>query len=129
MQALLVAPNLDEREIFGFILKHVGLSVANGRDLINIANKWLERPADLIVVAVNRGDTLHDGLIELRQVTQAPCLVIIEPPTEESLCQILHSGADVVLSRPVAPAFYQNTCGRSRAGCIMCPPLFCLASM
>lgn len=103
MQALLVAPNLDERDILGFILKHVGLSVANGRDLINIANKWLERPADLIVVAVNRGETLHDGLIELRQVTQAPCLVVIEPPTEESLCQLLHSGADVVLSRPVAP--------------------------
>jgi DNA-binding response OmpR family regulator len=103
MQALLVAPNPDEQDILSFIIKHAGLSVANGRDLISIAQRWLERPADLIVVAVNQGRMLHDGLTELRLVTQVPCLVIIEPPTEENLCQLLHAGADLVLSRPVAP--------------------------
>lgn len=103
MQALLVAPNPDEQDIMSFIIKHAGISVANGRDLSRITQKWLERPADLVVIAVNQGKTLHDGLIELRSVTQVPCLVIIEPPTEEGLCQLLHAGADLVLSRPVAP--------------------------
>ncbi|MFO7680820.1 MAG: response regulator transcription factor [Chloroflexota bacterium] len=103
MQALLVAPNPDERDIFNFIIKHAGLSVANGRDLMNIAHKWLERPADLIVVAVNQDAALHISLIELRQVTQVPCLVVLETPTEEQICQLLRDGADLVLSRPVAP--------------------------
>lgn len=103
MQALLVARNPDEQDILSFIIKHAGLSVANGRDLSSIAKRWLERPADLIVVAANEGKTLHDGLTDLRLVTQIPCLVIVEPPTEESLCQLLHAGADLVLSRPVAP--------------------------
>jgi two-component system KDP operon response regulator KdpE len=103
MQALLVARNPDEQDILSFVIKHAGLSVANGRDLSSIAQRWLERPADLIVVAANEGKTLHDGLTDLRLVTQIPCLVIVEPPTEDSLCQLLHAGADLVLSRPVAP--------------------------
>ncbi len=103
MQALLVAPNLDEQDILSFIIKHAGLSVANGRDLTRIAQKWLERPADLIVIAVNQGSSLLEGLTELRLITQIPCIVIVEPPPEEELCQLLHAGADLVLSRPVAP--------------------------
>jgi DNA-binding response OmpR family regulator len=103
MQALLVAPNPDEQDILSFIIKHAGLSVANGRDLSSIAQRWLERPADLIVVAANKGQSLHEGLAELRLVTQIPCLVIVEPPTEGALCQLLSVGADLVLPRPVAP--------------------------
>jgi len=103
MQALLVASNPDEQDILSFIIKHAGMSVANGRDLFSISQKWLERPADLIVIAANHGNNLYDGLVDLRQITQIPCLVIIEPPTEEDLCQLLRAGADLVLSRPVAP--------------------------
>ena len=103
MQALLVASNLDERDLLSFIIKHAGLSVANGRDLLHIAQKWLERPADIIVVAGDERKALLKGLVELRHVTQIPCLIIVETPTEEELCQLLSAGADLVLSRPVAP--------------------------
>jgi DNA-binding response OmpR family regulator len=103
MQAILVSANPDERDILSFILKHAGLSVANSRDLHNVTSKWLERPADLIVVAGKDGRQLQNDLVELRNVTQVPCLVIVERPTEDDLCQTLHAGADLVLSRPVAP--------------------------
>lgn len=103
MQALLVTSNPDEQDILSFIIKHAGLSVANGRNLNSISQRWLERPADLIIVAANQGKMLYEGLIELRQVTQIPCLVIVEPPTEDGICQLLHAGADIVLARPVAP--------------------------
>lgn len=103
MQALLVAHNPDEQDILSFVIKHAGMSVANGRDLSSIAQRWLERPADLIIIAASHGKTLHEGLTELRMVTQIPCIVIVEPPPEEELCQLLHVGADLVLSRPVAP--------------------------
>lgn len=103
MQALLVTSNPDEQDILGFIIKHAGLSVANGRNLNSISQRWLERPADLIIVAANQGELLYEGLSELRQVTQIPCLVIVEPPTEDGICQLLHAGADIVLARPVAP--------------------------
>jgi len=102
MQAILVVSNPDERDFLNFILKHAGLSVANGRDLHNVTAKWLERPADLIVVAEKDGRQLQSDLIELRHVTQVPCLVIIENPTEDDYCQALHAGADLVLSRPVS---------------------------
>ncbi|MCA9875252.1 MAG: response regulator transcription factor [Ardenticatenaceae bacterium] len=103
MQALLVVSNPDERDILSFILKHAGLSVADGRDLHNVTAKWLERPADLIVVAGKDGRQLQNDLVELRSVTQVPCLVIIENPTEDDFCQTLHAGADLVLARPVSP--------------------------
>ena len=103
MQAILVVSNPDERDILSFVLKHAGLSVANGRDLHAIAVKWLEHPADLVLVAVKDGRQLPNDLLELRNVTQIPCLVIVENPTEDELCQVLHAGADLVLSRPVAP--------------------------
>ena len=103
MQALLVVANPDERDILNFILKHAGLSVANGRDLHNVTAKWLERPADLIVVAGRDGRQLQNDLVELRNITQVPCLVIIENPTEDDFCQALHAGADLVLARPVSP--------------------------
>lgn len=107
MQAILVSTNPDERDILSFILKHAGLAVAHGRDLHTVTQKWLEHPADLIVVAGKDGrhppHTLVNDLLELRAVTQVPCLVIAEQPGEEELCQALHAGADLVLVRPVAP--------------------------
>lgn len=103
MQVILVAPNLEERDMLNYILKHAGMAVASSGSLQRVVAKWLERPSDLVVVAgVQAHDLLHD-LTNLRHITQVPCLIIVESPTEDDLCQLLHEGADLVLSRPVSP--------------------------
>ena len=51
MQAILVAHDPEEREILAFVLRHGGLAVANAPALERVAARWMQRPADLIVVA------------------------------------------------------------------------------
>lgn len=103
MQAILVAHNHEEREILSFVLKRAGLAVWIGSDLGRVSTKWLERPADLVVVAWHHGRELVDGIAALRAVTQVPVLLVVHPPSEERLCELLRAGADLVLTRPVAP--------------------------
>jgi DNA-binding response OmpR family regulator len=103
MQVLLVAHNPEEREILTYVLKHAGLAVGSSVSLQRVADKWLERPSDLVVVAWHDGAELRGDIINLRAVTQSPLLLILNPPQEETLCDLLRAGADVVLARPVAP--------------------------
>lgn len=103
MQVLLVDHNPEEREILTYVLKHAGLAVGSSVSLQRVAEKWLERPSDLVVVAWHDGGELRGDIINLRAVTQSPLLLILNPPQEETLCDLLRAGADVVLARPVAP--------------------------
>ena len=103
MQVLLVAHNPEEREILTYILKHAGWAVGSSISLQRVADKWLERPSDLIVVAWHDGSELLGDMITLRAVTQVPLLLIVNAPQEETLCELLRVGTDLVLARPVAP--------------------------
>jgi len=103
MQVLLVDYNPEEREILTYVLKHAGLAVGSSVSLQRVADKWLERPSDLVVVAWQDGAKLLPDLITFRAVTQVPIMLIIDPPQEETLCELLRAGTDLVLSRPVAP--------------------------
>jgi len=103
MQVLLVAHNPDERDMLTYMLKHTGLAVGSSVALQRVADKWLERPSDLVVVAWHDSADLPDSIAALRAVTQAPLLIIANPPTEDQLCEMLRLGADLVLTRPVAP--------------------------
>jgi DNA-binding response OmpR family regulator len=103
MQVLLVAHNPDERDILTYILKQAGLSVGSSIALQKVADKWLERPSDLVVVAWHDSSELSKSIITLRAVTQVPLMLIVDQPTEEQLCALLRAGVDLVLVRPVAP--------------------------
>lgn len=103
MQVLLVAHNPEEREILTYVLKHTGLAVGSSVSLQRVADKWLERPSDLVVVAWQESAKLLPDIIALRAVTQVPIILIVNQPQEETLCELLRVGADLVLPRPVAP--------------------------
>jgi DNA-binding response OmpR family regulator len=103
MQVLLVTQNSEEREILTYVLKHAGLAVGSSISLQKVADKWLERPSDLVVVAWQDGAALQSEIAAFRAVTQVPILLIIDPPHENTLCELLRSGADLILTRPVAP--------------------------
>lgn len=119
MQAILVTRDGDEREILNLILRHTGLAVATTQELERVAVNWLERPADVIVVSVEDGYELAPSIEAVRAVTEVPLLIIAEPLEERQLCDLLEAGADLVLSRPVAPrvlAQYTRTLLRRAGG-------------
>ena len=103
MQALLVSKEHDERDILSFVLRHSGLAVAVTTDLNRVTSNWLERPADLIVVAVDDSSGLTPSVQAVRQVTEVPLLLICNPPAEQTLITLLRAGVDLVLPRPVSP--------------------------
>lgn len=102
MQTILVAHDPEEREILTFLLRHGGLAVANAPALDRVAARWLQRPADLIVVA---WDGEHEEVLAaigaVRGVTQVPLLLVCEPLSEAATCDLLEAGVDLVLTRPV----------------------------
>lgn len=103
MQAILVTGDPDERELLTLLLRHAGLAVATTSQLDRVAGRWLERPADIIVVAVEAADGLAREVAAVRSITQVPLLIIGERLPEAVLCELLAAGADLVLARPVAP--------------------------
>lgn len=103
MQAILVTRDPDERELLTLLLRHAGLAVATTSELDRVTERWLERPADIVVVAVETGAGLLREIAAVRGVTQVPLLIISEPLPEVVLCELLAAGADLVLARPVAP--------------------------
>jgi DNA-binding response OmpR family regulator len=104
MQAILVAHDPEEREILTFVLRHGGLAVANAPSLERVAARWLQRPADLIVVAWDAPQAEVVAVIHaIRGVTQVPLLLVCEPLSEAATCALLQAGVDLVLARPVGP--------------------------
>ena len=119
MQAILVTRDNDERDMLNLILRHAGVAVATTQELQRVAANWLERPADIIVVSIGDSVELLESIEAVRAVTEVPLLIIAEPPKERQLCSLLQAGADLVLSRPVAPrvlAQYTRTLLRRAGG-------------
>lgn len=103
MQAILVSRDPEERELLTLLLRHAGLAVATTSELGRVTAKWLERPADIIVVAVDAGAELVPAVSAIRGITQVPLLIICDPLAESAHCALLAAGADLILIRPVAP--------------------------
>jgi len=106
MQAIIIANDQDEREVFTLILRRTGLAVASSSDPRRVLNNWTNHPADLMVVAPAEEQVPEDIVKEVRAITQVPLLMIIDPLTEKTLCSLLQSGADIVLGRPVSPQVF-----------------------
>lgn len=103
MQAVVIAPDADERDILTFVLRHAGLAVAASGEQKRLLSKWEDHPADVILVALGENAKLVDTAQEVRAVTQVPLLILTDSLPERDLIQTLHSGADVILVRPVSP--------------------------
>src|SRR3990172_1718247 len=78
MQAILVTADADERDILTFVLRHAGLAVSASIDLEQVTATWLERPADLIVVAGETGKGLAKDIAALRGATEVPLILLLD---------------------------------------------------
>jgi DNA-binding response OmpR family regulator len=102
MQAMIIADDLDEREILIYALRKAGLAVASSSFYKQVLSNWTDHPADLIVIALQENPHPAQMLEDVRAITQIPILMIVEPQGEKMLCSLLEMGADVVLYRPVS---------------------------
>jgi DNA-binding response OmpR family regulator len=102
MQAIIVADDNEEKEISSYILRRLGLSVASSSDHERVLKNWTEHPADLMIVALSEKKEPLKIVKDIREVTQIPLLMIVETQPEKSFCNLLMSGADVVLVRPTS---------------------------
>ncbi|HSR49083.1 MAG TPA: response regulator transcription factor [Anaerolineales bacterium] len=103
MQAILVAADSDDRDIYTFALRHAGLAVSSDRDLSQVTATWLERPADLIIADGNGEKPFLKELAALRSATDVPLILLVDSIAESAKVELVRSGADLVLARPVSP--------------------------
>lgn len=102
MQAIVIADDADEKDIFCFILRKVGLGVATSSSTKRVLENFTDHPVDLMVIVVTEGQAPEKVVDEVRAITQAPLLMVVEPLTEKIFCALLNQGADAVLRRPVS---------------------------
>lgn len=102
MQAMIIADDLDEREILSYTLRKSGLAVASSAFYKQVLSNWTDHPADLIIIALQENPQPTQMLEDVRAITQVPILMIVEPLGEKTLCSLLETGADVILYRPVS---------------------------
>jgi DNA-binding response OmpR family regulator len=98
--ALLLAHNHDETAILSLVLQRAGLAVTVGRDLERALSAWAERPADLILLALESGAPAGEAVRAVRSETEVPLILIAEAMTEDACYELLEAGADLVISRP-----------------------------
>ena len=98
MYALLLAHNADEKAVLSLVLQRAGLAVIAGDDLQRALRLWLERPADLIILAL-ASHPLTD-VRRIRSDTTVPVILIVDPIGENAHCELLEAGADLVIMRP-----------------------------
>ena len=119
MQAILVTADADERDILTFVLRHAGLAVSASIDLEQVTATWLERPADLIVVAGETGKGLAKDIAALRGATEVPLILLLDDVGESTHVALIRTGVDLVLMRPVSPlllaAYAQSVLRRAGA--------------
>ncbi|MBM2842724.1 MAG: response regulator transcription factor [Anaerolineales bacterium] len=126
MQAILVTADADERDILTFVLRHAGLAVSASIDLEQVTATWLERPADLIVVAGETGKGLAKDIAALRGATEVPLILLLDDVGESTHVALVRTGVDLVLMRPVSPlllaAYAQSVLRRAGAAAAFAVP-------
>jgi DNA-binding response OmpR family regulator len=126
MYAMLLAENADERAVLSLVLQRAGLAVTTAHDLERAMKTWLDRPADLIVLAI--GDDPLADVRRTRTETPVPLVVIVNPVEESSHFSLLDAGADLVIFRPFSARLLiaQVQSLMRRAGTV---PLFSLPAL
>jgi DNA-binding response OmpR family regulator len=123
---MLLAENTDERAVLSLVLQRAGLAVTIAHDLERAMNTWLERPADLLAVALSGDPVAH--VRRLRADTPVPIILILNPLDEDVHSAILGAGADLVIFRPFSARLLiaQVQSLMRRAGTV---PLFSLPAL
>lgn len=101
MYALVIADDPDEVAIYSTVLQRVGLAVTTTGDFEQAMQNWMERPADIILLALHNRPT-PDHVRRVRSETLVPLVVALDTPNETVQCELLKLGADLVIAPPIS---------------------------
>jgi DNA-binding response OmpR family regulator len=103
MQAIVIANNHEDRDMFSYLLRRAGLTVSAGSDLHRAVVTHAEKPVDLVLVSATPSALLVKMVESAHAAIQAPLIVLVDQLTEDIHCLLLEVGADLVLERPISP--------------------------
>lgn len=98
MYAMLLAQDSDEKAVLSLVLQRAGLAVTSSGNLDRAMRSWLERPADLVFVAMEGDPCTH--VRRVRADTEVPVGVIVNAIDEDAHVELMRAGADLVVPRP-----------------------------
>lgn len=93
----------EERETFAFALRQAGLRTQPRARLAEVTGGWAQYAADLILALEPGEKELLDAIAELRQITTAPIIAVLDAPTQKTVLSAVRAGCDLVLTMPVDP--------------------------
>lgn len=103
MHAIVVADDVDEKELLSFALRKAGWSVATSADLERVLATWSDHPADLLVVMISGAEPIIQKQVKaVRDATSCGLMLIVEQSSEAARSRALVQGADAMLERPVS---------------------------
>ena len=103
MQAIVIAPDTEEREFLTYSLRQIGLTVTNVAQVDTAVSKLTQKTVDLILYAPNHLDSPIEPVKEIRSVSQASLILLTDFILEGLHCDVLDAGGDLVLLRPCTP--------------------------
>lgn len=97
----------DTAPVWGYILRHQGLSVILETSLDKAVDRWTNEIPDLMVIDV---DAPHASRMELykrfRAVSVAPILIFLPVYHETEILEAYEAGVDEVVIKPISPAIF-----------------------
>jgi DNA-binding response OmpR family regulator len=126
MYAMLLAEDADERAVLSLVLQRAGLAVTTATELERAMKSWLERPADVVALALSGEPLVH--VRRVRAEGPVPIIAVVDPLDEGTHCSLLQAGADLVVPRPFSARLLmaQVQALTRRAGTV---PLFSLPTL
>jgi len=102
-----VCDRSDTAPVWGYILRHEGLTVILQTSLDKAVDRWVSEIPDLVVLDV---DVPHQDRMELykrfRAVSVAPILLFLPTYHETEILEAYASGVDEVVVKPISPALF-----------------------
>lgn len=103
MLALVTGSEPDERDTFAYALRQVGLNTEQRGSLASAVRAWSDSPADLVLALRPTEEGLPALLDDLRALTTAPIILLLDAPSQELLLAAVRKGCDLALTLPVDP--------------------------
>lgn len=102
MQAIVISDNLENADLFAHILRKEGMAVAMSKQIQRIVPTLVERPVELILYSTTIRGELGEIVSDIRKVSAAVIVIVVNTMTEDEHCDLLDAGADWVLTRPLS---------------------------
>ena len=99
MYALLVFEDPDDSAIFSMVLQRAGLAVTTAKTLDVGLQNWLERPTDIIFLALSTPSP-QEQIRTVRAETQVPLILATDSLSERLHVELLKQGADLIVTSP-----------------------------